>query len=108
MAIEKPNCGAVLELPAEIAMGAHYSFEPISIVHWVLQFFMRNKSILGGIECVSKWIDFLTQVWCEKEEKINYKFFREAKGQLISECPFDVSNFPKKPTKIWQISAQRI
>ena len=23
-----------------------------------------------------------------------------AKGQLISECPFDVSNFPKKPTKI--------
>ena len=49
MAIEKPNCGAVLELPAEIAMGAHYSFEPISIVHWVLQFFMRNKSILGRV-----------------------------------------------------------
>ena len=22
-----------------------------------------------------------------------------SKGQLISECPFDVLNFPKKPTK---------
>jgi hypothetical protein len=28
------------------------------------------------------------------------------KGQLISECPFDVWNFPKKHEKIWQISAQ--
>ena len=27
------------------------------------------------------------------------------KGQLISECPFDVSNFPKNQRKIWQISA---
>ena len=27
-----------------------------------------------------------------------------AKGQLISECPFDVWNFPKNQRKIWQIS----
>ena len=27
------------------------------------------------------------------------------KGQLISECLFDVLNFPKKQQKIWQISA---
>ena len=30
----------------------------------------------------------------------------EAKGQLISECPFDVLNFPKnQQKKIWQIFA---
>ena len=28
------------------------------------------------------------------------------KGQLISECPFDVSNFPKIHQKKWQNSAQ--
>ena len=27
------------------------------------------------------------------------------KGQLISECLFDILNFPKKQQKIWQISA---
>ena len=80
-------------------MDADYLFELNSIVPRVPQFFMHNKSILGGIECVSKWIDFLTQVWCEKEEKINYKFFREAKGQLISECPFGVFRSTKKTTK---------
>ena len=31
-----------------IAMGADYSFELISIVNWVPQFSMHNKSILGG------------------------------------------------------------
>ena len=30
-----------------IAMDADYSFEFISIAHWVPQFFMHNKSILG-------------------------------------------------------------
>ena len=33
-----------------IAMGADYSFELISIIHWVRQFFMHNKSILGGVD----------------------------------------------------------
>ena len=32
-----------------IAMGADYSFELLSIVHSVPQFFMHNKSILGGV-----------------------------------------------------------
>ena len=32
-----------------IAMGANSSFELISIVHWVPQFVMHNKSILGGV-----------------------------------------------------------
>ena len=27
------------------------------------------------------------------------------KGRLISECPFDVLDFPKKQRKIWQITA---
>ena len=31
-----------------------------------------------------------------------------SKGHLISECPFDVLNFPKNQRKIWQISALRI
>ena len=35
-----------------MAMGVDYSFELISIDHWVPQFFMHNKSILGGVECV--------------------------------------------------------
>ena len=35
-----------------IAMGADYSFELISIFHWVPQFFMYNKSILGGVDRV--------------------------------------------------------
>ena len=30
------------------------------------------------------------------------------KGQLISECLFDVLNFPKNQQKIWQISAQNL
>ena len=32
-----------------IAMGADYLFELISNVHWVPQFFMHNKSILGWV-----------------------------------------------------------
>ena len=28
-----------------------------------------------------------------------------SKGQLISECLFDILDFPKKQRKIWQISA---
>ena len=32
-----------------IVMGSDYSFELISFVHWVPQFFMHNKSILGGV-----------------------------------------------------------
>ena len=32
-----------------IAMDADYPFELISIVHWVSQFFMHNKSIIGGV-----------------------------------------------------------
>ena len=31
-------------------MGADYSFELISIVHWVPQFFTHNKLILDGVE----------------------------------------------------------
>ena len=27
------------------------------------------------------------------------------KGQLMSECPFEILDFPKIPQKIWQISA---
>ena len=34
----------------------------------------------------------------------NQKF--AAKGQIISECLFDVPKFSKKQRKIWQISAQ--
>jgi hypothetical protein len=30
---------------------------------------------------------------------------RIIKGQLISECLFDILNFPKNQQKIWQISA---
>ena len=33
-----------------IAIGADISFELISNVHWVPQFFMHNKSILGGVQ----------------------------------------------------------
>ena len=32
-----------------IAMGTDYSFELISIVHWLPQFFMHNKSIIGRV-----------------------------------------------------------
>ena len=28
-----------------------------------------------------------------------------AKGQIISECPLEILDFPKIPPKIWQISA---
>ena len=41
-----------------IAMGADYLFELISIVNWVPQFIMYNKSILGGVgnaRWTSKW-----------------------------------------------------
>ena len=31
-------------------MGADYSFDLISIVHWVPQFFVHNKSDLGGVK----------------------------------------------------------
>ena len=30
---------------------------------------------------------------------------KKSKGQLISECLFDILNFAKKQRKIWQISA---
>ena len=33
-----------------------YSCEVISLVHWVPQFFMRNKSILGGVSYVRPFI----------------------------------------------------
>ena len=39
-----------------IAMVVDYSFELISTVHWVPQFFMRNKSILGGVSYVRPFI----------------------------------------------------
>ena len=32
-------------------------------------------------------------------------YYYISKGQLISECLFDVLNFPKNQQKIWQISA---
>ena len=40
-----------------IAMCADYSFKLISIVHWVPQFFMHNKSILGWVKtfCGIPW-----------------------------------------------------
>ena len=41
----------------------------------------------------------------QSESKQMYHFIREAKGQLISEWLVDVLNFPKKPRKIWWISA---
>ena len=55
VAIELPansntNLAYLLQKSA-IAMGANYSFELIYIVHWVTQFFMHNKSILGGLQC---------------------------------------------------------
>ena len=34
--------------------------------------------------------------------------FLWTQGQLISECLFDVLNFPKNQRKIWQISAQNL
>ena len=37
-----------------------------------------------------------------------YVMLKVLKGQLISECLFDFSNFPKKHRKIWQISAQEL
>ena len=37
---------------------------------------------------------------------MNYNDNGFVKGQLISECPFDILNFQKKPRKNWQISAQ--
>ena len=39
-----------------IAMGADYSFELISSVHWVPAFFMNNKSILGRVTCLTQTI----------------------------------------------------
>ena len=33
------------------------------------------------------------------------RFYTVCKGQLISECPFEILDFPKIPPKIWQISA---
>ena len=33
-----------------IAMDTDYSFELISIVYWLPQFFMHNKSILSGVK----------------------------------------------------------
>ena len=42
------------------------------------------------------------QLWSFKRV---YSKLEPAKGQLISECLFDVLNFPKKQRKIWQISA---
>ena len=30
---------------------------------------------------------------------------KNTKGQIISECPFEILDFPKIPLKIWQISA---
>ena len=38
-----------------IAMSADYSFKLNSIVHWVPQFFMHNKSILGGVGHLWRW-----------------------------------------------------
>ena len=31
--------------------------------------------------------------------------YKQAKGQIISECPLEILDFPKIPRKIWQISA---
>ena len=42
----------------------------------------------------------LLNSWCFDSHS-----FSAFKGQLISECLFDVLNFPKNQRKIWQISA---
>ena len=41
----------------------------------------------------------------QKKASKNKSTYLSIKGQLISECLFDVLNFPKKQPKIWQISA---
>ena len=41
----------------------------------------------------------------EYQNKPCYLENRVVKGQLISECPFEILDFPKIPRKIWQISA---
>ena len=33
------------------------------------------------------------------------QFSLYSKGQIISECPLEILDFPKIPRKIWQISA---
>ena len=40
-----------------------------------------------------------------KFETISHLIWRLLKGQIISECPLEISDFPKIPRKIWQISA---
>ena len=41
-----------------IAMGADYSFEPISIGHWVPQFIGHNKKFLGCVKIQSQFGSF--------------------------------------------------
>ena len=52
-----------------IAMGANYSFELISVVHWVPQFFMHNKSILGGVRSHVQLWSFLVIYLYDKPGK---------------------------------------
>ena len=52
---------------------------------------------------------FISSAWshgaAKKEEQEFYYFEAKCKSQLISECLFDVLNFPKNQQKNWQISA---
>ena len=72
----------------------------------------RIRSRLGSEKI---WIKFnfkiivsLMQIFDKKSVKQNvskHYFLWVYKGQIISECPFEILDFPKIPRKIWQISA---
>ena len=51
----------------------------------------------------------LLVLWKTWNQLDNYRWFifalPQTKGQIISECPFEILDFPKIPRKIWQISA---
>ena len=46
--------------------------------------------------------NYLDQVWTSRKVE---GILLAPKGQLISECPFEILDFPKIPPKNWQISA---
>ena len=58
--------------------------------------------------CVEKkgWSDtFATQSSYNQHYKENHEGIIENKGQLISDCPLGVIDFPKNQRNIWQVSA---
>ena len=55
--------------------------------------------------CLPNFQNLNTRSKSNYDKNIANLVSKSPKGQIISECPFEILDFPKIPPKIWQISA---